>query len=88
LKIVLNREIRAHLIDLPERQTALGIIGKLEHSARIAVEVGRQFVRFVFRYATEAPITPAPITIVLIIRVSARSKRITVRDFPGIARGL
>jgi hypothetical protein len=42
LKIVLNREIRAHLIDLLERQTALGIIGKLGHSARIAVEVGRQ----------------------------------------------
>src|SRR5262249_16470922 len=32
------------------------------------------------RYATEAPITPAPITIVLIIRVSSGSKWIMARD--------
>jgi hypothetical protein len=45
LKIALNRgEIGAHLIGLPERQTVLGIVGKPGHSARIAVEVGRQFV--------------------------------------------
>jgi hypothetical protein len=45
LKIALNRgEIRAHLIGLPELQTVFGIVGKPGHSARIAVEVGGQFV--------------------------------------------
>src|SRR5260370_21092717 len=39
------------------------------------------------RYATEAPITPAPITIVLIICVSSSSKWIIARDHPAIARG-
>src|SRR3954468_23802810 len=39
------------------------------------------------RYATEAPITPAPITIVLIICVSSGSKWIMARDHPAIARG-
>jgi hypothetical protein len=45
LKSALNRgEIRAHLIGLPELQTVFRIVGKPEHSARIAVEVGGQFV--------------------------------------------
>src|ERR1700732_3322959 len=40
------------------------------------------------RYATEAPITPAPITIVLIICLSRGSRWIMACDHSAIARGL